>query len=357
MKRNSRITHAIFVMVLGFSSIALGQAKLDPAKIHGTESATVEKIMEQAVRNIALRYNLNPAQTTKTTEIMTRGVRDFLREHENEVWPVIRDLLSIQLGNKVPDKIADSMRIGRSTRPLIQLAKEAILQGNEEWRKFLTPEQQRIHDYDLAQMEKTFQTIEKNFDQWANGKPTKGLFPGPPPVSQSPPYPTKPKGGLPSPAIDVMDPYRIFSIYVEEFINKYDLTEGQIDSARSILVEFRRKANDYKLANRNALEKINIEANVAQNENNRKKLVLVESKRKQLLKPIYELFSQLDQRLMALLTTAQRQRYAQAEQPVTKETTADQSEEADNTNEVDEADEADIPSQPIEKQANKSDDG
>lgn len=354
MKRNSRTARAIFVMMLGSSSIALGQGKLDPAKIHGSESATVEKIMEQAVRNIAMRYNLNPAQTTKTTEIMTRRVQDFLREHENEVWPVIRDLLSHQLGNKVPDNIAEAMRIGRSARPLIQLAKEAIFKGNEEWRQYLSPEQQRTHDYDLAQMDKTFQTIEKNFDQWAEGKPSKGLFPGPPPVEQSPPRPAKPAGRLPTSTVDVVDPYRIFSIYVEEFITKYDLTEGQIDSVRSILVEFRRKANDFTLNNRVALEQINIDSSVAKKEGNHKKLVLAESKRKQLLKPIYSLFSQLVQRSEALLTTSQRQQFEQMEQPVIKKSTASKSKDVDNTNEEDDSD---IPSQPNEKQAKKGDNG
>ena len=65
-------------------------------------AATIERIMDQAVRNIARRYNLNETQTKKTDELMKREVNRFLKEHEDEVWPVIRDLLISQFGAKPP---------------------------------------------------------------------------------------------------------------------------------------------------------------------------------------------------------------------------------------------------------------
>ena len=128
----------------------------DPPKNAPPESATVEKIMQQAVRNISRRYNLNEAQTEKTQEIMQREVHRFLREHENEVWPLIRDLLASQLGAKPPSNVDEVKRIGKAARPLAQLAREAIYRGNSEWRMYLTPEQKSTHDYDLGQMEETF---------------------------------------------------------------------------------------------------------------------------------------------------------------------------------------------------------
>ena len=38
-------------------------------------------------------YNLNDEQSAKTQEIMQREVMRFLKEHEDEVWPIIRELL------------------------------------------------------------------------------------------------------------------------------------------------------------------------------------------------------------------------------------------------------------------------
>ena len=316
----SRKILVVWVAVLGIANSAYAQSATAPTPTPRPEAATVEKIMEQAVRNISMRYNLNKEQTDKTRKIMQREVHRFLREHENEVWPLIRDLLASQLGGKPPDDMNEVKRIGRSARPLVQLAKDAIFRGNEEWRKFLTSDQQRMHDHDLAQMDQTFQTIEKRFDQWAEGMPSGRLFPGPPEVDHSPPRPPKPDPGLPKPRTEIIDPYRIFSVYVEEFIKKYDLSEGQIDSARSILEEFRAKAIDFKMHNRQSLLKIENDYTAAQKAGDRKKLSQVEIQRKKLLKPIYELFAQMDRRLTALLTTAQRQRFASADQPTAKQT-------------------------------------
>ena len=111
--------------------------------------ATIDKIMDQAVRNIARRYNLNEAQTLETDKLMKREVRRFLKEHEKEVWPLLRDLIAAQMMGKPPENREDAMRVGKAAKPLAKLAQEAIIQGNMEWRQFLTEEQLRTHDFDL----------------------------------------------------------------------------------------------------------------------------------------------------------------------------------------------------------------
>ena len=131
--------------------------------------------MDQAVRNIGRRYNLNAAQLEKTDAIMRRGVREFLHKHEGEVWPAIRDILTSPKGPTDPEA---AKRIGRIGAPLVGLAKQAILDGNAEWRLILTPEQKRTHDFDLKEMNKQFEQIEKNFADWTEGKTTEGgVFP------------------------------------------------------------------------------------------------------------------------------------------------------------------------------------
>jgi len=274
------------------------------------DSATVEKIMEQAVRNISRRYNLNQAQTQKTSEIMTREVHKFLREHESEVWPVIRDLLASQLGAKPPESGEDAKRIGKAARPLFKLAKEAILRGNEEWRMYLTPEQKRMHDYDLTEMDKTFEKVERSFSSWEKGDEGRGpLFPDPPPPNLGPARPKLPPEGLPEPEVEIFRP-SLFETFVEEFIKKYQLDKGQIDSARSILTEFSAKAEDFKNSKKDELRAIAADLRAAHEQANREKLLEAEAARKKLLEPIYELFGQMNERLMALLTTAQLERYA-----------------------------------------------
>ncbi len=278
-------------------------------------SATVEKIMEQAVKNISLRYNLNEAQMAETEKLMKREVNRFLKDHEAEVWPAIRDLLASQLGGKPPDSRDEVMRIGKSARPLAALAKDAILKANEEWRMYLTPEQKVTHDYDLGEIEKTFTQIDKNFSDWESGQPTDaGIFPPPPPASLSPPRPRKPPAGLPEPEVETFR-VSIFDTFVEEFIKDYQLDPGQIDSARSILKEFKAKANDFKTAKQAELSKIALDQKAAMEARDRDKVAATEAARKELLEPVYALFGEMETRLKGLLTTAQIQRFGLQQNP------------------------------------------
>lgn len=302
-----------------------------PAIKLSPESATVDTILDQAVKNIAARYNLNEAQTAKTAEIMRREVNQFLRTHEEKVWPVIRDLIQAQLGNKPPDDKAMMERVGKAAGSLMGLVEEAILRGNEEWRMYLNPEQKRMHDYDLGEMDRTFKELETNFQAWGQGKPNAGpLFPPPPPPNQSPPRPRLPSQGLPEPEIEIFRP-TLFETFVEEFIKKYQLDKAQIEAARSILAEFRSKANDFKNSKKDELKKIALAMRTAHEQADRKKLRTAEAKRKTLLEPIHELFGEMNQRLTALLTTVQVQRFASADTANPTQTPTDASAKSNRT--------------------------
>lgn len=288
-----------------------GQAEAIKALEAGSTpaAATIEKIMEQAVRNVARRYNLNEAQTAETERLMKREVHKFLKEHEAEVWPAIRDLLAVQLGGAPPGSPEEAARIGKAAQPLVGLAKEAIIRANEEWRMYLTDEQKAMHDYDMAEMEKTFQQIEKNFSDWAAGTPSDaGLFPPPPPVDRSPPRPKKPTGALPEPQVETIR-LTLFDTFVEEFIRENQLDQGQIDSARSILKEFKTKANEIKEAKKEELAKINEEQKAALAARDRDKMRAADAALKKLLEPVQALFAPMEERLKGLLTSTQLERY------------------------------------------------
>lgn len=305
-----------------------GSAEAAPNIELTPDSATIDSILNQAVKNIAARYNLNEAQTEKTNEIMRREVYKFLQTHEEKVWPIIRDLIQAQLGNKPPNDKDVMQRIGKAAGPMMQMVEEAILRGNEEWRMYLSPDQKRMHDYDLSEMERTFEQLEQNFQSWAEAKPNDGpLFPPPPPPQLSPQRPKKPSDGLPEPEIEFFRP-TLFETFVEEFIEKYKLDKSQIETARSILVEFQGKANDFKNSKKSELKQIALAMRVAHEQADRKKLQAAEAERKALLEPVHRLFGEMNDRLMALLTTAQVERHAAAsgtgrgdqhsEQPVDK---------------------------------------
>jgi hypothetical protein len=276
--------------------------------------ATAEMIMNEAVKNIAKRYNLNEAQRQKTDDIMKRDVNKFLKDHEAQVWPIIREFMSG--GFQPPSDPEDVKRLGRAAAPLLKDAQKAILDGNREWRQYLTPEQQKMHDFDLAEMDKQFVEAEKNLQAWAEGRPRGGLFPAPS-LDRSPPTPPMPKPGLPQPPappepqVEIFVRESLFDTYVEDFIKQYELDPAQIESARSILAEYKQKAGAFKEANRAELTKVAYEHKAAVEGNDRERIAQAEAERKRLLQPAYEMFGAMDERLKALLTTAQRARHGE----------------------------------------------
>lgn len=312
-------TRFVLTGIIAFAVVALpcvGDESDKPAQPESKEvnknrsAATIERIMDQAVRNIGRRYNLNAAQLEKTDAIMRQGVREFLHKHEGEVWPAIRDILTSPSGPTDPEA---AKRIGKIGGPLVELAKQAILDGNAEWRLILTPEQKRTHDFDLKEMNKQFEQIEKNFADWTEGKTTEGgVFPKSDPESlarRSPPMPKRPVGNkLPSPEQRMFD-IDFFDTIVAEFIKDYGLDEGQISSARSILKEFKDKALAFMNANRSDFAKILAAQEHALQVRDRDKSRRAETLRKRLLEPVYTLVSGMQNRLKSLPTSAQLARY------------------------------------------------
>jgi hypothetical protein len=290
----------------------------DPASRDVT-SATVERIMEQAVRNIAATYNLSPEQVEMTDKLMKTRVRAFLKEHESEVWPLIRELLTTQMGNKPPEDIEQVKRIGKAAKPLAKLAQEAILEGNQEWRKHLTPEQKTLHDFDLKEMEDTFKTINQRFDAWAEGNPPPGgLFPQPTPSAERPQRPGRPAPGpLPEARTEVVAVREsFFDTFVNQFILENQLDPGQVTAAKSILNEFKAKAQDFKNAHKEELAGIAVAQQTAKDAKDQEKLAEVDEARKQLLQPVYQLFGEMEERLTPLLTSVQLAKYKER-QPAT----------------------------------------
>lgn len=268
---------------------------------------TLDAIMDAAVRNIAKRYNLNEAQRDLTDQLMKRGVERFLKDHENEVWPVIGDLLRSRLGLEPPDA-ADAMRIGKAARPLLEAAKEYIYSANEEWRTMLNEEQRRVHDFDMEDMKRQFTEMDDNFKTWEKGEPNPRLFPTADKSRRQPPRP-KPMPDV-QPEYRLFDPNPILETLVEEFIKEHRLSKGQVTAARSILEEFKGKANDYKMSKKKELAAVAVERHAALQARDLSGIKAAGAKHKKLLKPIYALCDAMTDRLEKQLTTAQIQRRA-----------------------------------------------
>ncbi len=290
-------------------------------------AATVERICDTAVSNIARRYNLNEEQTRTTSELMKREVGKFIEEHEELVWPVIRELLAKQL--QPPENAAELKRLGKSARELAALAKDAIFRANAEWRQMLSDEQKAVHDFDLAEMEKTFDKMDQTLGGWEKGEHTHDpMFP-PPNMAGSPPRPSKPaEGTIPEPKQEFFK-VTIFDTFVEEFIKDYNLDAAQKETARSILKEFKAKANDFKSAKSAEFAQIESSRAKAVRDRDYKKAAEADASRKKLLEPVYQLFAEMRDRLKSLLTSTQLELFAAKNKGETSEKSEDTSPKKD----------------------------
>ncbi len=297
---------SIGTLVSGLAAIGQTAApKNDGAKAEVESFWETSKILDMAVKNLARRYNLTERQTEFTREMLTTRVNGFLESHRDEVWPLLRDLVMHQRNGEAPDA-ETAKRLGPRALRIIEEAKQEIYSSNTEWREILTDEQKLLHDWDLRQMDGTFEGMEKNFEAWAKGEPISGsIFPQAK-RRLEPRRPTKPdKDSLYHPKPQE-DPERdaIFDIYVKKFIADFELKPDQVESARSILREIKLRASDFRETNRKQIDIVNKKMNegkVAQRK-------IWNAKRKQLFKPVNDLFAELKGRLDQIPDEAQRER-------------------------------------------------
>lgn len=286
-----------------------------PAELlaHGDQQ-TIDRILDTAVGNIARRYNLTDSQRKKTAEIMNREVHRFLSEHEDEVWPLVRDFLARGAWGSPPKKVEEMKRIGRTAGPLMKEIKEAIVRGNEEWRMYLSGPQKAMHDWDMQKIDETFDKVDENLQKWADGDPNAGgIFPPPPPPNAGPRMPPRPpEDELLKPKIfSIFEFDTVFDAFADRFIKQYHLDQSQRDAARSILDEYKAMASDFRNSKKSELQAVGAKWLAAQQAGDRKALLEAEQERKELLKPVvHGMLGEMESRLTALLTTAQKDQYA-----------------------------------------------
>lgn len=264
-------------------------------------------MMEQATINISRRYNLNPEQEEYTRQLLRKRTKEFLAVYEDDLRQVLKELFMQQLSGHEPS--AEQVRSwGERARPLLEASKKAILDGNMEWRDILNEEQKKIHDIDLRLMDHNFGLLESRFQRWQQGEFRATDWMANPQAGANRSQPT---AARPPQPVEARNPDDYWAIYVKKFIKDYQLDEAQRNSALAVLKDVREKATRFR-------EKTEADREAAQAELQR----LIQEKappgeirewsrkRRDLDKPISELFEELKSRLAMIPTEAQKERVA-----------------------------------------------
>lgn len=263
----------------------------------------VDAMMDEAVKQISRRYNLNPQQEEYTRLLLTQRVRSFLEEHETEVRELLQESMDMRTGVRANDATAKMVWASRAL-PLYEKAAQAILDGNKEWGEILDDEQKVIHEKDLKLMDTNFKAVTRTLTVWKDGKdPSTGTLVGNKGAvdGQDPRTST---GGSPVVIENTEDHWMS---YVSLFIQAYGLDEKAKNSAREkIHKEQYAKARQYRELKKDqfaALKRMRAEADKKDETDPRKKferLSKIADEQHELERPIREMFVEMDRRLKAL---------------------------------------------------------
>lgn len=318
----------------GFSQAQEGQSGqkpkiADPAKSNSTQPAAqaptakthpndpmlwdAEQMMEEAVQQISARYKLTAPQEDYTRLLLKKRVREFLDQYESEVRELLQESIDIRLGRKDSDPAA-LMKWAIRAMPVYDAAKNAILDGNNEWRAILDEEQIKTHDLDLRLMAANFEGVTGTLRQWEKGEGRLAVAGG------SAGGAAQQSGGITGPGALARRPEIEDSwiAYVERFINVYKLDDAKRIAAREkIHKEQLEKAKQYREANKEKFRKIDEEREKIGPEHPvevRMRMIReTDQKRRDLEAPIHRLFIDLTRRLDTLPSSKQRAAVTEAD--------------------------------------------
>lgn len=317
--RRIAFTLVFSLLGLGFCPAAMGQA---PAS-EGTESTkkpptaqthpnnpemwNVEAMMDEAVSQIARRYNLSTAQENYTRLLLKKRTLAFLEIHEKDVRELLKESIDLRTGAKKPTFEA-YMKWAARAAPIYAEAAKAIKDGNMEWRAILDDTQKKTHDADLALMDTNFDQISRTMEEWKKGNTPAGKLPGTSGAEGGPGSVGNPQQGQKSvvpPAIVRREPEDNWLAYVNLFIDTYGLDEKQANAARDrIHKDTKEQAIKYRQKHKAEFEAVESSMKLAGAP--KTKIQETAAKKTELEKPVREMFIDMDRRLDGLIDSKQR---------------------------------------------------
>ncbi len=281
----------------------------------------VENLIPHVVDYTARRYGLSDEQAAKFRRMTTRRWRPFIRELRPVAEPLVRQLLDAPFASEPPEPDAVK-RWARRARRVLKALQGEVRAAQIELAEILTPEQKPRFEADVAEFAMVTQSIEQELlalAQWEQGEHIVPAWWDPEPNRRLQHQAhaeqlgrvlacTQPAAlGLPAtrrselPEVVPLDEWDRF---VERFIARYKLDETQQTSARSILRELKERALTYRQAHEEEYAAVDRRLAAAK-KGDLERLDPLRCRR-ELDKPIDEMFDELRARLEGLLTSAQR---------------------------------------------------
>jgi hypothetical protein len=280
------------------------------------QDASVKTMIDLVSRSVARRYDLRPDQANVAHDMLLKNTQKFMQQHFNDLVVLIPKMQDMRMkavgGHLSPTEVQD---LARKLAPIYKDATELIVSENDKFHDILDDKQKLIHQQDMDQMKADVVKTQSKLNRWKQGGYKEGEF-----LNDNRP---RNKQGQKKPIISVkpkeqelmsMTSVSYWEQYVKLFVESFQLDQGQIPMAYSILTEMKDRAKAYREDHSRQYAEIKknldqlTKVNATQPDQN-EELKAWQKKLEKLEQPLLDMFNELKDRLMAIPTDDQRKAF------------------------------------------------
>ena len=290
----------------------------------------IELMLRRWADEVKHEYDLDEEQAVSVEKRLVERWGGFLEHNRSTIQPLANEFIELRMDLTPPDK-ERVMAWAERVLPVLDLFRDQINEGANEFREILTPIQKAKFENDIMKLGAGIQIAKAKVKTWTKGDFDERDFWEPTRSERRKRRAEREKeraerdaaaeSAESRPADQIGDEVRTWRAYVEEFVATYDLDDGQKGAARSILTELSDRALAHRDRNRREIDKLErkIAAHAERadvpytgSSDGATSLAPLEAQLVKLYGPIDRMFEELETRLDAIPTQAQRQRVEKA---------------------------------------------
>ena len=317
-------------LILLLFAVSVAQTPNDPVKAEGVVAESpsagapqeglwpspklLNLMLQRWAEEACDEYDLDGDQRAKVREATVKRFESFLTENRSQIQPLANEFIEMRMTLEPPSKERVQAWADRAL-PVFEKSRDKIRESNDEFRKVLRPMQRAKFEVDALQMGAGMAIAEQKLKGWKEGEVDKDVFWEPSPAdrrqrreerrrSRAEREQTVEPESPPTPVDQIVAELDRWEKYVADFVQMFNLNEGQRTAALSCLSELKERAVAHRDRHREDIARLEyrIEHKTATD-------VPLDDLKKQLSEfygPIDDMFKELQTRLDQIPTALQR---------------------------------------------------
>ncbi len=284
-------------------------------------------LLSRWVDQVGHQFKLNEKQTEQLRESVVKRWGGFIGDNRSTLKPLINDFIEMRLGRE-PPSTEQVESWAREALPMFKKTRAQFDEGKADFREVLSPLQRAKFEVQLLELGVGMNFLEERLTQLSDGNiddVARDMFWEPPGLTQAERRQRRNEqrreraeaveraAKVAAAAADhIAVELTAWERYAIDFINRYNLDEGQRTTARSCLTELTERARAHR--DRRRMDIAHIENQIAGFSGSETELTALKEQLTELYGPIDDMFKELERRLEQIPTAAQRARAEQEQQ-------------------------------------------